>query len=286
MGFWDAGIGGLEASGISVSDDQIDMLEEGGQVLVIKGLLSPFHWYGDETGILDQDDNLVYVPLLMEAVAPMSTELPEWRISGRQIRKFMDDYTGDTMWRAWPSYIGEYIQEATESPYGCESFSYARVWDGTPLVSATDRMLAHEIFTAARKRVNDSVYEEFCILTEFESSGSYSVSQLDPFLAFESEDVQGLEDFDEYDPGYMHCVLSAYRDLLAGNYLTNCDDQDPRDLKDIEFKPMSHYLGWLPEAMVMWERMVSRHENAHAIIRSSLSAKSANHFNIYEGQVS
>lgn len=287
MGFWDAGIGDLEAQGVSVSQNQIDVMEDGGQVLVIKGLLSPYHWYGDESGILDQYENQVFVPLLMQAVSPLDTELPNWGIHNNPIRNFMDDYTGDSLWRAWPSYIGEYTEAAIDYPYGEESLSYARVWDGTPLVSATDRMLAGEIIKAARKRITDSVYEQFCILSDFESSGNYAISQLDPFLAFEPEDIHALEQFDDYSPDYMFCVLSAYRDLLAGNYLTTSDDpKDCINLKDIEFEPMEHYLGWLPEAMVMWNKMVNRHENAMVIIKSSLSSKSANQFQIYEGQVS
>jgi hypothetical protein len=281
MGFWDAGIGDLEAMGISVSDDAIDVMEGGGQVLVVKGLLSPYHWYGDESGMWDQEGVQVFTPVLMDVVSPMATELPAWQIHDTPIRSFMDDQSGDTMWRSWPSYIGDISEEAIDSPYSGEGLFYARAWDGTPLVSATDRMLAHEIIVAARKRISDSAYEPFCILSGFEADGEYSVDDLDPLLEFTADQIRDIHEFDGYDPDYLMCVLQAYKDLVKDGYLSV-----EGVTREVVFKPMSHYLDWLPEANFMWERMVNRHENALTIIHSSLSDKAATQFRIYEGQVS
>ena len=75
MGFWDVGIGDLEAIGVRVSPEQEHVLQEGGEVLFIKGLFSLYHWYGDATGILDQFDQQVYVPQTLRRLPAMAVRL-------------------------------------------------------------------------------------------------------------------------------------------------------------------------------------------------------------------
>lgn len=293
MGFWDQGIAGLKAIGVEVTREQRQALNKGGQVLIIRGLLSPWACYGDDTGILDQHGAQVYVPQLLDA-EPVAT--PAQLESGASLderneeevllaRDYLDEVHGAD-WREWPSYIGEIQDRGIGRFAECDWMTYARVWDGTPLVSKADRKAAKKILAAARRRIASSVYEEFCELYEFEAMGEAGWQDLEAVM----DDKVTVEDMAaalETDPNYIEALVRNYNTLLLGNYLTRSTKrEDQEKLKVVHFTPMEAYLEPGSDAATMWSRLVNRRENALAIINNSLSCDRARQFSRSEKEYS
>lgn len=271
MGFWDVGVGDLESMGVRVTQEQEAVLEWGGEVMIVRPLLSPLAIYDDNGGMIDQCGQKVFVPRTMRAYPPRTAGLP-WVPAGTPAEYLEDELGAD--WRSWPSYVGEYIDDPIDQQAG-EGVQYARIWEGTPLVSEDDKNLATDLWAAAKKRVNDSVYYEYVMLQEF--IASYDMGCLDKLLDNETT-AEAVVAGTAVTPEYLSLALGAYVTLLDGRYLARTA-KDVGRLRPVCFAPMEDYLVCNNEARAMWRRAINRRENTLAIIHTSLSDKHAAHFN-------
>lgn len=282
MGFWDVALGDLAAIGVRFSPAEQQVLEEGGEVLFIRGLLSPWACMGDATGILDQFGQRVYVPQFLSAFPPKAKALPGWNLDGQSVSALVDSEVGD-YWRQWPAYLGVVSERCVDRQAFGDGIAYVRIWDGKPLTCPGDRELAERLFTAASDRINNSAYHQFVVLSEYEASG-YAVDELYPVITGEV-DVADLVDLDR-DRDYLESMATAYRDLLDGGYLSRSSDPaDHQNLKEVSFEPMEDLLDDDLEAVQVWDRMVNRRENALAIIHTALSIRSAANFECLESEI-
>jgi hypothetical protein len=276
VGFWDAGIGDLEGMGVAVTDEQRDVLLEGGEVLFIGALLSPWYRDGDTSPMLDQDGEVVYVAQQM-TVSP--GDFNEEEISEL-------DNTYNDSWREWPSYVGT-VQERSidQRPWMEEETWYVRIWDGTPIEEGNDDIAAR-IFRACSDRINDSIYQAVC---EFESSDEWfcespSTEELMPFVAAETTMDETLEHFDGYDPDETMSAYNMLHLLLTEGYITVDENGllDGSHAIDAMFKPMAYYLRGDPEALQVWNRLITRREITLEIIEDNLPTRAAQDFDRYE----
>lgn len=260
MGFWDVGIGDLEAIGVRVSEEAAYVLEEGGDVLFVAGLLSPYACYGDDTGILDQHDKQVYVPRLLTAYPPRE-QAPGWSDTPANI---LEDAFGPE-WRTWPSFVGE-VEERNDYQRSFSDMTYVRVWDGTPVFTVEDASIADELMAAATARVKNSVYAEFVMLADWESEeAENSLDNLD--LGLDGTlDLLDLAEFTGTSRAQLDALVSAYDTLLTGGYL----NRDGSEGRPVQFEPMEAYLPVSPSARRAWAQMVARRDNSIEIINCAL----------------
>lgn len=274
MGFWDLGVGDLAAMGVNVSREQRRVLEQGGQVLFITGLLSPYLYELDnKRGVVDQNDEQIYVPQLLYAYSPSQT-LPGLR--GKTIRAHMDE--GGTEWRAWPSYVGEIIERSVTQHDPNEDLSFVRVWDGIPLVTEEDKMIATELFIAATDRIDASVYCELKEISEYQAMGG-DVDDL--HLALNAADMS-------YDEVALKTGLSEHQIgnlvLAYDTLLLNDTGPGGYDVDQVTMAPMENYLS--AEAARVWTRLVNRRENILAIVNNALPRLQARCFDRSEREYS
>lgn len=268
-GFWDAHISALEAIGVPVSIDARTVLNEGGRVLVIQHLLSYGACQGDDQGMYDQNENEVYIPQLMQAVSPDESQ------------NYLEDWYGST-WRQWPSYTGTMEEPCVDLRFWNDSQTFARVWEGLPIMGGHDADIADRLLVAAQSRINDSVYEALCTVLEFETAGEYEYT-LDDLLPLmdmirgdPDVDIDDLLEFTNADDfGYLKYVAVCMQDLVSGNFISFRDynltsNNQEVTLNDCEFAPMETYLRDDHEALAVWSRLINRRENALAIITNAL----------------
>ena len=286
MGFWDTGITDLGAMGVNVTQAQRLTLEQGGEVLTIRGLLSPWWSQGDSSPMCDQEGEVVYVPATLSACEPYARMRPDWSRDHAIVREFMDTEYGSD-WRTWPSYVGE-LDEAIEQRWWNDTLTYVRVWDGIPIMNDMDADAVKRIYRAAQNRLNNSVYYELVDLYEFENSGEYSIDDILPLVDLYKEENKEafdemVEDITDLDPDYVHRIVAAVKSLTEGNYVYfGPAAPDHRVMKDCEFASMDHYLVGDYEALAMWRRLVSRRENALNIIGNGLGNTKALLFDNHE----
>lgn len=275
MGFWDAGIGDLEAIGVPVSADIRAVMNEGGRVLVVQHLLSYGASQGDDNGMFDEGGDEVFIPQLMRARRPQVN------------RKYLEDWYGSA-WRQWPSYTGSMEEPCVDLRFWNDEPTYVRAWEGLPILDDHDADVADRLLVAARKRINDSVYEALCTVLDFESDGQCALEDLLPLMDMLAGDPDvDVDDLLEYqdadDPGYLKYVATCMQDLVSGNFISfdNYDvtsNHPDQILNDCSFAPMEHYLRDDHEALAVWSRLVNRRQNALAIIGNALPRAMAYQF--------
>lgn len=265
MGFWDAQLTDLEAMGIEFSPLFERMLEEGGQVLRIRHLLTPDSTPELEEPCYDQHNRPVRVIEKIDA-HPVRGRAKD---SMRLIAEAVDSETSD--WRIYPSFLG-YLEDCDR--YGgtmlreCmrqETAWYYRFWDCYPLL---DESLYETLASACAARINDSLYGEIREIAEMEwNDGGPAMSISDLWLYLndlprlgekEAQAVEQWMDDTRWDQDRIDVALRGYEQVVLAGYLpppTHDYRDGPFDAKHFEINPLEQYLQHDPFAQDVWLTM-------------------------------
>lgn len=161
MGLWQANFDDLASVGIAVTAGQREVLQTGGEVLVIQGLPEPGSLYcqcGQGHPAFDgETGNRVMVAAIVETW-PVEEPCPTafFRPAGCWTLADVLSSEDDSHWMFWPSYAGRYEHTVDSQSYvQCmyEDRPRAwRIWDGIP-VSEIGRDVAERIVTATNTMV-------------------------------------------------------------------------------------------------------------------------------------
>jgi len=278
MVFWDYQIGDLEAIGVRVDPEQIMVLEQGGEVLVIQHLLSPWCWEGDTSGTDDQNGDPVYIPVRMKACSPLDKFTPTWqRTDEDTVANHLDREHGE-QWRLFPSYVGVVEHRVWEGPGSYdEGLDWARVWNGYPVMDQQTLALMEKIEAAARSRLYESFYEQLTMVVEWELSAEWDSELL-------WEDVSEWERLG-LDPDQGMTMRGVFEELYANRIIARpeASPEEIRNLVPLQFAPMSDYLREEPEALALWNRMVYRRESSKRKVTQALERSRRSVFEYNEG---
>ena len=277
MGFWDRQIVDFEISGIRVSDLEVDALENGGPVAIVVPLPSPDWIYGNEYDCDDGQGQRVYIPLMLNAEAPLEI-MQKGSLRHRPMTNadVLDSEWGET-WREFPSYIGYVEWESAErfSQYftGWQEYcrSY-RLWTGRPL-TAQEVPVYKRIQDAAFERLNESDYffVEAVVMMEESEGMDLEAAAVHHGLVKPPAgvDVQKIQDrWDMCD----HSWQDEYVLETAKEFAEHCerrhifgwswaDSKTEPEVTPMTFKPMEHFMKpGDKEAYELWTGLVARRE--------------------------
>lgn len=260
MGFWDLQLGDLEARGIKIGEMDEKILEEGGRVLHLRHLVSPFSTPDWINGFFDQNDEPVFVIESLEVHSPnaiIPLDAPWEGRPGISVAQQMDEECGDG-WRKFPTYAAvledgdRYAGPGYSSwdPWRSEKLAPYRFWGCTPLL---DPSVYTSIARSCQLRLQDSLYYEVEHVIGFEAYDDYWVdigtlwkAKNDPAL-MSAQDVSFINEWQ----GHMlipeediDSAVRAYETLIENEIVVPPwhKDGEPYDLKPITLKPIEEYL--------------------------------------------
>jgi hypothetical protein len=157
MNVWRNSINDVQALGIVITQDQIEVLERGGEVLVIQGLPEPgcYVYYGEHKTATDQDGQMILVASILRSYPIDGPALPG--IKAESMYELVKSNMNNPDWNYWPSYTGELVEDHIAVPFEWFTGSAAsyRVWSGIPLVTCGTEV-AHAIVDVCNERIEAS----------------------------------------------------------------------------------------------------------------------------------
>lgn len=181
--------------GIDITADQIEVLEQGGEVLVLQCLPEPgcYANYGDHAASYDQKGDPVMVASIMESV-PTNAICPAMYGRGPGIVTFGDLISEwqNPHWNFWPSYTGSVVDTVYPFEWFDDTPSVYRVWGGTP-VASIGRGVAEEVVNACNRRLEASSYQlvdRFISMTEEFGWPPYSEADTADYCEDEIDDME------------------------------------------------------------------------------------------------
>jgi hypothetical protein len=197
MGYWDAQLLDLVPLGIRLSGDQVEVLENGGEVLALWALPDPLHAdHGCDAVYPSTSDTVVVLALPMQVYGPNEVY---GTFDGKAMTyaQFADEEFSQD-WRRYPTYLGE--QENPVSMFNPTAL--VRVWSGRP----TNPARLDRFRMAGYQTVRNTGYET--LLT-------YVLAENELYdLGFTGENTAEIEDFEEYET-----YLVARKELTAAGVL-------------------------------------------------------------------
>ena len=231
--FWEGTIIDLGVAGVRLTDLEVDVLHHGGPVLAVTALPNPDAVNGDESLLYDENDEVVFVPLEIDARAP--EEIVPWPDAfeiGETYAEHVDRKYETTEWRAFPCYLGCVGVEAQyftdEFLSVIENITAWRFWHGRPLRDE-DFELVTAIVDASQQRVRDSHYP----LNELICHEPYVA----PEMVYEVAAVKlGLV----RPPNFGAWREGLHRHLLTQPEVADAFWADPSDFSDQEHDVIEH----------------------------------------------
>ena len=275
MGVYDYQIGQQVADlGNPITPVEVDVINHGGEVLVIEALPT---WdrggYDDVYPQLDQDQEVVYVPLLINAIAPETVILSgyDYKTRTREGRTLIRDMVlehGDIV-MAVPSYIGVISEKETYllhpgHDWRTEQPGVWRYWAGIPITDA-NRDAAKVILNVGVDRVRKSDWETLVWIASMSETGE-GPEAFDIWAYVCKPEL--LNDFGmdcvaqhiEWD-GEEDALQTAlgYQEMIDRGYVWD-GSETQEDTAPLHFDPMSTVLQNHPEALRLWDLMLSRNQ--------------------------
>lgn len=170
---WTYGSIEFEMLRIGVSQEQLRIVEEGGEVLMITGLPAPeaaawIDGFEGETAT-DATGETVMVAGIFEAKALSTVYAGDWATSTViSLAEHFEDSAGPD-WRRWPTYLGLWTNLSYDETYYAEEEPQAfRVWSGIP-IDESNRLLAYELVDAQTRMLNASEYYDLVALLQMDT---------------------------------------------------------------------------------------------------------------------
>jgi hypothetical protein len=268
---WRNGLDDVVALGINVSRAQRQVINHGGEVLVIQGLPEPGQTstaMREQRPAVDQYGNLLMVCAILYSTPPDTVALPRFP-DGRSIITMADlldqtfsDHLATTFsdhWAYWPSYIGGQKEIPDCFWQNLNRLQCVRVWGGIPIVSPAQRDAAERLTIACRDRIDLSAYEEMDFIKERAENLDLPI---DPELHPGEEIV-----FDDGD----ETALDILRDLASvglWDMKTNQETGAP-----IQYYAMEEILENDLTGKRMWNALVAQSRNGARQARAAIPQK-------------
>lgn len=257
---------------------EVDVLTHGGEVLVIEPLPAwDLPGWETHTEQSDQDGNLVLVPLLIDAMDPLTIVSAgyDYKAKAETHHTLMEEMVatrGDAV-LAVPSYMG--IINESQTYIHCPGYDYRteqpgiwRFWNGIPVTDA-NRDAVKAILTYGAKRISASHWETLSWLGGMSEQGEGADAfdmwayVVNPALLNEYGEQIVLEHLDWEGEEDVLQTAVAYQEMVDLGYLWD-GRPDPGVMPTLQFDSMDEALIDYPDAVRLWNTIVYRRQLARS----------------------
>jgi hypothetical protein len=242
MGFWDVRLADLEAAGEVFTDEEVEVMEEGGKVLHLHPLETP------DIEVMDwctyADGEVVVVPEMADVYGPHQSP-PSWvqqhEHAWPDVATFLDDnfdwHGGRSMWTDIPRYAGELTHEHYICGVRCEELTGFVFWNCWP-ISASNQHLADQILAAGIRFVDEGLWWQAEWLCRQLYDGEYDLMM--PWLMIKhpervkAADLEVMHDSMSYLHGRDYLdELKVQASMFQDLYDARVIDVEDNDLADL-----------------------------------------------------
>lgn len=273
MRFWDRQVTRFYAMGIEIDPHDLDVLENGGEVVHLHHLLSP-EWAGGYRyeKARDQNDEPVMVPEILQVPPLNEIYSLDWGNHGghsKTIWQYLESEFEEE-WRKYPSYPGVVDEQHNieDRTLGARlmHLQFYRFWNCNTF---PDREVIEEMVDAANRRLDNSRYYQVAQVFDWEAENAGM--SVDTLWAFQHDqdrltkrDWESVESFlntsDITNQESIDIAVEAYEIAMREGYLCplHPTDEEFDSLRPIHYPPMSEFLP--PQLNQMWEGMLARQQ--------------------------
>lgn len=297
MGFWDSQLGDLEALGMVFTDEEIEVLENGGRAVHLRCLPSWDPVYYEQAGGLEKgtDGQVILLPETILAVAPTSLlSENEWgvRDSGPPLVADALEAEYGELWRAWPSAIGSVDQKYTEI-YGHGSGDWIRGETTRPyrfwaLFPDPGPEILRPIEHAALELLDDSHYWDMAYICQTDYDNMQTGDGIYPPYAWAyvyAPDLLGEEEqtevesfmaqYGDEDSSEVRIIANVYRQLIDAGMMLPLGEDPITRRNEPELEQFASKID-NPAARFWYEGVVAQYHARVALVRSRMDQSHRN----------
>ena len=273
MGFWDRQIADLAVAGVTFSDSEVDLLENGGKAMFLAELPDPSVYYGGDYTLIDEDEEIVLVPVMLDVRSPLEDYIPAASEHGPVCHAdYLDAQWGEE-WRRHPAYTA-YVDDGDRWSSSLVSFDDVRPirpWACAPLLTPNDEEVFRRLQKYTHERLNAGHFFDVDAVCWVEAQGEIAMEDacvllglVEPPADYNRIGDMTAEDID-WDPDYLKSVAGAYKDLCDAGICFRWSWSKETTGEPFVIPRIEDYFD--PddlEAYDLWSRVVARRKSAEA----------------------
>lgn len=271
MGFWNSQVIDLHLAGIHLDEVEVDILENGGEVMCLAELPDPSAYQGGDWTMEDVDGKTVMVPLYVSCASPTSAYFTDARGTTTTYVEHLDREMG-TDWRFHPAYVGELLMDDSDR-WGQHFYMWTeearpfRPWSCKPLITAGDRTLYERVREASFRRLVAADWftvDEICYLESYgefvAETACVDLGVVKPPKGYK-DPYGGVFDYQSFNIDYLRAVCADFARLCdARRYFAwSWDDGPYSEIESFTIGRFEDFL--LPgdvEAYSFWYSTIAR----------------------------
>jgi hypothetical protein len=266
-------------AGVNLDPAEVDILENGGQVMALLDLPDPSAYQGGDWGMTDSSGRAVLVPVEVSCCPPGQPYASDYRGGQLTCSQWADGTFGNE-WRRFPAYLGEMLL-ADSDRWGMhytgwiEEIRPYRPWSCRPLLVQADYNVLEELREATRQRLDDCDWFTIDEIFYAESGGEIDIETacVELGLVKPPSDYKGgggLADEADWEPQYLRALCTSFAELCDKRryFGWSWDKADPSEFTTWEIGPMEDYLEPGSPAYDVWFSTVARRGASHSRIGS------------------